>query len=567
MQNVLEKIKRKSINGKMDFLTRVMATLMIMLGIGALFGAFQLNAQTKKLANNWMVANNIGANLNYLTSEYRLNQYQHVVTDANGDYDSIERTMNSILTEINSQMALYEKTIQSDTDRSYFEAAEAAWKEYLSLDAELLRLSRNMELEQANALMTGKGYSEFMDFQENFDLLLAFNQEQASKSTDGAMMVFYAILGMVVIMVAIAIVMGTALSKVITKNITDPINELMTVTKEMTKGNLSAPLTYQGEDELGVLADSMRFTQSTLSDYIKEISDILTEIAKGDLTRDFRKITDFLGELGSIKESFVYILQEFNMTLASIQEASLQVENGSSGLSGAASDLATGTTQQASAVEELTATINTVNSMAEESAQRAEESYHDVSRSVKEAEKEKQQMSNLQAEMAHIKEISNEIEAIIATIEDIASQTSLLSLNASIEAARAGEAGRGFAVVADQIGKLATDSAQAAVTTKDLINKTIEEIDKGNKITEATVAGFERIIRELHNFADMAQQNSETSLTQAHALNQIDAGIEQISIVTQQNAASSEECSAISQELSSRASELDALVKKFVLYK
>ena len=567
MQNVLEKIKRKSINGKMEFLTRVMATLMIMLGIGALFGAFQLNAQTKKLANNWMVANNIGANLNYLTSEYRLNQYQHVVTDANGDYDAIEKRMDNLLTEINSQMALYEKIIQSDTDRQYFEAAGAAWKEYLSLDSELLRLSRNMELEQANALMTGEGYSEFMDFQENFDLLLAFNKEQASKCTDGAMMVFYAILGMVVIMVAIAIVMGTALSKVITKNITDPINELMTVTEAMTKGNLSAPLTYQGEDELGVLADSMRFTQSTLSDYIKEISEILTEIAKGDLTRDFRKITDFLGDFGSIKESFVYILQEFNMTLASIQDASLQVENGATGLAGAASDLASGTTQQASAVQELTATINTVNSMAEESAQRAEESYHDVSRSVKEAEKEKQQMSNLQAEMAHIKEISNEIEAIIATIEDIASQTSLLSLNASIEAARAGEAGRGFAVVADQIGKLATDSAQAAVTTKDLINKTIEEIDKGNKITEATVVGFERIIRELHNFADMAQQNSETSLTQAHALNQIDAGIEQISVVTQQNAASSEECSAISQELSARASELDSLVKKFILYK
>ena len=137
MQNVLEKIKRKSINGKMEFLTRVMATLMIMLGIGALFGAFQLNAQTKKLANNWMVANNIGANLNYLTSEYRLNQYQHVVTDANGDYDAIEKRMDNLLTEINSQMALYEKIIQSDTDRQYFEAAGAAWKEYLSLDSEL----------------------------------------------------------------------------------------------------------------------------------------------------------------------------------------------------------------------------------------------------------------------------------------------------------------------------------------------------------------------------------------------------------------------------------------------
>ena len=186
---------------------------------------------------------------------------------------------------------------------------------------------------------------------------------------------------------------------------------------------------------------------------------------------------------------------------------------------------------------------------------------------MKNAEREKHQMQKLQDEMARIKEISNEVEAIIGTIEEIASQTSLLSLNASIEAARAGEAGRGFAVVADQIGKLATDSAQAAVNTKELINKTIEEIDKGNKITVDAVAGFERIIEELQKFATMAQQNSEVSMTQAQALGQVEEGIEQISEVTQANAASSEECSAISEELAARATELDSLVKKFVLYK
>ena len=176
-------------------------------------------------------------------------------------------------------------------------------------------------------------------------------------------------------------------------------------------------------------------------------------------------------------------------------------------------------------------------------------------------------MQELQEEMARIKEISNEVEAIIGTIEEIASQTSLLSLNASIEAARAGEAGRGFAVVADQIGKLATDSAQAAVNTKELISKTIEEIDKGNKITVDAVEGFQRIIEELQKFATISQQNSEVSMTQAQALEQVEEGIEQISEVTQANAASSEECSAISEELAARATELDSLVKKFVLYK
>ena len=165
-----------------------------------------------------------------------------------------------------------------------------------------------------------------------------------------------------------------------------------------------------------------------------------------------------------------------------------------------------------------------------------------------------------------IKEISGEIEKIITTIEEIASQTSLLSLNASIEAARAGEAGRGFAVVADQIGKLATDSAQAVVSTKELIEKTIEEINKGNKITEQTVTGFERIIQNLEAFAEAAKVNRDSALDQSERLNQVTEGVEQISQVTQQNAASSEECSAIGEELAASANELDNLVKVFKLH-
>ena len=176
-------------------------------------------------------------------------------------------------------------------------------------------------------------------------------------------------------------------------------------------------------------------------------------------------------------------------------------------------------------------------------------------------------MQELQEEMGRIKEISGEIEAIIITIEEIASQTSLLSLNASIEAARAGEAGKGFAVVADQIGKLATDSAQAVVNTKELIGKTVEEIEKGNKITEETAKEFENIIDAMQSFAAMAKDVNENADNQAKALAQVEDGIEQISLVTQQNAAASEECSAISEELAARATELDNLVEKFVLHR
>ncbi len=121
-------------------------------------------------------------------------------------------------------------------------------------------------------------------------------------------------------------------------------------------------------------------------------------------------------------------------------------------------------------------------------------------------------------EMEHITEISKEIGNIITDIEDIASQTNLLSLNASIEAARAGEAGKGFAVVADQIGKLAADSAKSAVNTRDLIDKTLVEIEKGNTITRTTADAFNQIIADMESFAEIAQNTMEKANSQAESL-------------------------------------------------
>ena len=167
--------------------------------------------------------------------------------------------------------------------------------------------------------------------------------------------------------------------------------------------------------------------------------------------------------------------------------------------------------------------------------------------------------------MARITETSKEIENIIAAIEDIASQTNLLSLNASIEAARAGEAGRGFAVVADQIGKLAADSAQSAVNTRELIGKALEEIEAGNRIVENTMEAIGSVLADMESFAGMASGAAEASRVQADMLKQIEAGIEQISSVVQSNSASAEETSAVSEELSAQAITLEEMVGKFEL--
>ena len=416
-------------------------------------------------------------------------------------------------------------------------------------------------------LCRGEGYDAFQEFQVNFDTLLEFNHAGAEEASDYASTVYIVVCVIVVVLVAVAAIISLRIAKMIIEGIVTPVDELKHAAAEMTQGRLDAEIDYEAEDELGELADSIREVQTTLGAYVREISETLEVIASGDLTKDFKQITDFRGEFGSIKTSFVRILKEFNITLNRIQDAAADVDSGSDEIAGAAADLASGTSEQASAVEELTATIATVSSMAEDSAKAANEASKEAAKSVVEADEERKHMQELQEEMARIKEISSQIEDIVTTIEDIASQTSLLALNASIEAARAGDARRGFAVVADQIGKLAADSAKAVVNTRELIDKTVEAVDKGSVMTETAATGFGRIIKELESFAEMAHDVNESATTQAQALQQVEEGIEQISTVTQQNAAASEECSAISEELAARASEMTSQIQKFTLHR
>lgn len=332
------------------------------------------------------------------------------------------------------------------------------------------------------------------------------------------------------------------------------------------EGDLSTEFPrIETKDEIGVTAVAAEKMMYALRSMITDVDHMLGEMADGNFDIRSKAESSYQGDFAGLLTSIKKLNHKLTNTLLEINDASEQVAIGSAQMADSAQVLAVGATEQAGAIEELTATILDVASSTQESALMADGAYNQAKEFVEQAQHGSEEMEELTRAMERIIVTSKNIENIITEIEDIASQTNLLSLNASIEAARAGEAGRGFAVVADQIGKLASDSAKSAVNTRELIGKSIEEIDNGNHITTRTAEALKTVTEGIKMLAGTSKETSRISKSQSETMKQIEQGIEQISEVVQGNSASAEETSATSEELLAQSESLKELAGQFTL--
>ena len=452
----------------------------------------------------------------------------------------------------------------SFSDKAAVDDLQQAVNDMETVRAQLMELAQQGEKAKALVIFNGDYNNATVSVQNKLVNIGDVATQEATSQYSAARRTGISSIILMIVLAAFSVVFAMRIRMVITKNLLRPIKQIQKASADLKAGNLDVNITYDSPDELGLLANDFKDACATLHSMVEDTGALLGQMANGDFTISEDNKSKYVGSFVEQFESMHQLGSQMSDTLEQINNASEQVAQGSGQLSYGAQALAEGATDQAGAVEELTATVENITEVAKNNAAAAEQSYADVKAAAEHAGESREELEKL-TEAMQIDATSKEIQNIIGTIEDIAEQTNLLSLNASIEAARAGEAGRGFAVVAEQIGKLAGDSAKAAVNTRDLLGKSLVEVENGNAITEKTVDALNQILEMMNQFAEAAKGSSVTSREQADMLRQVEQGIEQISSVVQSNSASAEETSATSQQLSAQSDELKSLVGKFKL--
>lgn len=388
------------------------------------------------------------------------------------------------------------------------------------------------------------------------------NRDAVSKSTSNAKL-NYDLTIILIGIILIGVIGCILLCLMIVKSISKPLDDLVYATEQFSKGDLSAEINYQSQNEIGKLADSLRSVFTSLQNVVREISYTLEKISDKDISMD--SIRNYAGDFAPISTSMNTILNSLNEFFSIIQVSAEQVRSGSGQVSSSAQELAQGATEQASTIEEVSASIFDVSQKVKENSNNVLQAVEFIDSTTKHVKDSNLQMKEMLSAMEEIETSSSEIRKIIKVIEDIAFQTNILALNAAVEAARAGEAGKGFSVVAEEVRNLAAKSADAANQTTQLIESSIHKVSEGSLIANNTAQVLDEATLQIENVEKQIREIEKASDLQANAMLEISQGIEQVSAVVQTNSATSEESAAASEELTAQADMLKEELIKFKL--
>lgn len=487
---------------------------------------------------------------------------EDIISDAKDTYYTRKDSFQQYLDDIESSMVTQAgkdayNQIVKDLD-GYWDLSDQLIEEGSTTDQEI---SKKVQRREADEL--GPAYQVVYNDLKN---LMNVNVQKGDQIESVlAVMEIIAVIIMIAVII-LSILSGRRYGNQIADGISKPLQQISERLKTFAEGDLDSEFPeHDAKDEVAEMIETARQMADNLNVIISDSGKLLNEMADGNFAIATEHEERYTGKFNDLLVGIRNMNRKIDESLRQVEETAEQVSLGSGNMAEAAQSLAEGATEQAGAVEELQATIADITANVEHTAENLQKSHADARKYADDADHSREQMHAMVEAMQRISESSMKIENIISELEDIASQTNLLSLNASIEAARAGEAGKGFAVVADQIRKLAEQSAASAVSTRELIEGSIHDVEEGNKAVALVSETLDEVIKGINDIADTSKSLSENSQSQATAMAQAEQGVNQISEVVQSNSAMAQETSATSEELSAQAETLDNLVRQFTL--
>ncbi|WP_252249853.1 methyl-accepting chemotaxis protein [Clostridium sp. ZBS13] len=465
--------------------------------------------------------------------------------------------------KIDELLKVIENTSTTDTEKEIFNNLKDSSEQYNKIRKKVVKLGLENKNQEALDLFREEGKPIMENITGLTDELLKTNIIDCNNVSNKLKVLSCIAIVVIISCIIISFIFTIVLAKYISKMIGNPIKDMLKIADEISQGNLDVSIESNSKDEVGELAEAFSKMVRALKAYIDDIENVLGNISNGNLNVETE--VDYKGNFIEIKNSLYNILQSLNEVFSEIREASNQVTGGSEQVSTTAQVLSEGATNQASAVEELSASMQEINEKVKSSAKNADNTNDIVIKLLEDVQKSNNEMKNMLTAMDEIEKSSNDINNIIKAIDDIAAQTNLLALNAAIEAARAGEAGKGFAVVAEEVRQLANQSAQASKQTSELIEESINNVVTGKNLADNTAENLSKVVINVNKVTELVCDIASSSEEQAQAIDQVNSGVNQISDVIQSNSAISEESAAASEELTAQAETLNIMIERFKL--
>lgn len=557
-------MKNLKIRTKLIGLASVFIGALMITSLMAAFLMYEINKGTTVVSANWLPSVIIAEELNTATSDFRIAEASHVISQDESTMLKHEASLNQVKGEISTMFLEYQTDlITNATDSALLEKAQTLWTQYLASHDIMIEYSRDNDTVSAMNLMENETEVIFEEVSAVFLELVEFNKAGADQASLDGDEIYSSSLIAIGFVLLVSVSIGIICAGFIIYSIITPVREIENAATEILQGNLSTEILYHSQDELGNLSESMRNLCSMFQEMILDLSGLLGTMANGNFKVKSEKKSLYVGDFASLLEMTDKISDELSMTLSHINEASHQVTIGANQVSSGAQILAKGSAEQTDSIEELSLKLQSVEEKTRNNTENALKAKRESDKSKENILNSREKMNSMIETMEEINTHSIKISDIIKVIEDISFQTNILALNAAIEAARAGTAGKGFAVVADEVRNLAAKSAESANNTAVLVKETLDSVNAGTKIADETGKAIAEVVERVEKVTLLVEEIYTASEEQKESVIEITSEMENITSVIHSNSASTEESAATSEELSGQSEVLKDLVGKF----